>query len=187
MSAPADRIMIARIGAPHGVRGEVRVKPYGDDPLSFADYGLLETRDGSRRLEVVSARVQKTVVVTRFKGVDDRNAAEALNGEDLFVARDALPELDEDDTFYHADLLGLTAVDADGAVLGTVIALPDFGAGTLVEIKPEAAASYFVPFTQACVPDIDLDAGRITIVPPPAYEDEDGETDEDETSTPAAD
>lgn len=162
----SDRILIARIGAPHGVRGEVRVKPYGDDPLSFTDYGPLETLDGKRRFEVISARVQKSVVVTRFKGVDDRNGAEALNGLDLYVSRDALPELEDDDEFYHTDLLGLSAVSPSGDRLGEIVALPDFGAGTLVEIRPDAGPTFYVAFTRECVPEIDLEGGRVVVVLP---------------------
>uniref|UniRef100_UPI003BAB5C25 ribosome maturation factor RimM n=1 Tax=Stappia sp. TaxID=1870903 RepID=UPI003BAB5C25 len=162
----SDRILIARIGAPHGVRGEVRVKPYGDDPLSFTDYGPLETLDGKRRFEVISARVQKSVVVTRFKGVDDRNAAEALNGLDLYVERDALPELDDEDEFYHTDLLGLEAAAPSGERLGEIVALPDFGAGTLVEIRPGAGPTFYVAFTRECVPKIDLENGRVVVILP---------------------
>lgn len=161
-----DRILIARIGAPHGVRGEVRVRPFGDDPLSFAGYGELEAADGSRRFQVVSARIQKTVVVTRFRGVDDRTAAEALNGLDLYIPRAALPALADEDEFYHADLLGLAAVTPDGTVLGEVVALPDFGAGTLIEIRPAAGPSFLLPFTRDIVPQIDLAAGRVTVCPP---------------------
>ncbi|WP_306030889.1 ribosome maturation factor RimM [Stappia sp. MMSF_3263] len=167
-----DRILIARIGAAHGIRGEVRVKPFGDDPLSFADYGPLQTADGKRELTVASARLQKSMVVTRFEGVNDRNAAEALNGTDLYVARQALPELDDDDEFYHADLLGLKAVASDGELLGTIVALPDFGAGTLVEIRPAGASSFYVPFTREAVPRIDISSGEVTIVPPEDHADE---------------
>lgn len=167
-----DRILIARIGAAHGIRGEVRVKPFGDDPLSFADYGPLQTADGKRELTVASARLQKSMVVTRFEGVNDRNAAEALNGTDLYVARQALPELDDEDEFYHADLLGLKAVASDGELLGTIVALPDFGAGTLVEIRPTGASSFYVPFTREAVPRIDISSGEVTIVPPEDHADE---------------
>jgi 16S rRNA processing protein RimM len=175
-----ERILMARIGAAHGIRGEVRVKPFGDDPLSFTDYGPLETADGKRRLTVSAARVQKNMVITRFKGVDDRNAAEALNGLDLYIPRSALPELDEDDDFYHADLLGLRALSADGEALGKVVAVPDFGAGTLLEIRPDIGASFFVPFTRDAVPQVDLAEGRVTVVRPPDYEDEDGDRGEDD-------
>lgn len=174
-----DRILIARIGAAHGVRGEVRVKPFGDAPLSFCDYGPLETADGKRRLVVKSARLQKAMVVTRFEGIDDRNAAEALNGLDLYIPRDALPELDDEDEFYHTDLLGLEAVAPDGETIGEIVALPDFGAGTLVEIRPQGAPSFYVPFTREAVPEIDLAAGKVTIVVPESTEGDEAQDDEE--------
>ncbi|ADZ68532.1 ribosome maturation factor RimM [Polymorphum gilvum] len=182
MSSASDRILMARIGAAHGVRGEVRVKPFGDDPLSFADYGPLETADGSRRFEVVGARVQKTVVITRFKGIDDRTAAEALNGLDLYVPRERLPE-PGDDEFYHADLIGLEAVDAAASRFGTVVAVQDFGAGDLLEIRPDRGRSFYVPFTQAFVPTVDLAAGRVVLDLPDDYLSEG--TDEDRSRTGA--
>ncbi|SDU40542.1 ribosome maturation factor RimM [Stappia sp. ES.058] len=174
-----DRILMARIGAAHGIRGEVRVKPFGDDPLSFTDYGPLETADGKRRLTVYAARVQKNMVITRFEGIDDRNAAEALNGLDLYISRSALPDLEEDDDFYHADLLGLRARTAEGEDLGKIVAVPDFGAGALLEIRPDIGTSFFVPFTRDAVPEVDLTDGKVTVVLPPDYEDDDEERDDD--------
>lgn len=163
-----SRILVARVGAAHGICGEVRVKPYGDDPLAFASYGPLETADGAR-LIVVSARPQKGVVLVRFMGADDRNAAEALNGVDLFVPRDRLPEPEDDDEFYHSDLIGLSAVTASGERVGTVVAVPNFGASDLVEVEPDSGRSFYLPFTAAFVPEIDLAAGRIVIEIPQGY------------------
>lgn len=151
-------VLLARIGAAHGIRGEVRVKPFGDDPLSFADYGVLTTKDGTARFEVERARVQKTVVITKFKGIDDRNAAEALNGTDLYVARDQLPTPDEDE-FYHDDLIGLELREASGRSLGRIIAVQDFGAGDLLDVRPARGPSFYVPFTRAFVPTVDLEGG----------------------------
>jgi len=174
----SDLILMARIGAPHGIRGEVRVKGFGDDPLSFADYGPLRTAQG-KILEVERARLQKAMAITKFAGVDDRTAAEALNGTDLFVPRDALPALEDADEFYHADLLGLAAVDSDGETLGRIVAVPDFGAGDLLEIAPERGsekgATFYVPFTREAVPEIDIAGGRVVVVPPADYEDEAGD------------
>ena len=104
------------------------------------------------------------MLVVKFKGVADRNAAEALNGLELSVSRDRLPPAGEED-YYHADLVGLTAVTPDGAELGTVIAVPNYGAGDLLEIAPKRGETLLVPFTRAVVPDVDLSAGRVTIVP----------------------
>ncbi|WP_068310819.1 ribosome maturation factor RimM [Polycladidibacter hongkongensis] len=177
-SSSDEKILLAQVGAAHGIKGEVRVKPFGDDPLSFADYGKLETLDGSRKFKVKRARVQKTVVVTKFEGVNTRNEAEALNGVKLYIPRERLPQIEEADEFYHYDLLGLKAVDAQGEVLGTVVALPNFGAGDLIEIAPKSGAALLLPFTKEVVPEIDLEAGQVTVILPLGFL-EDGEREPD--------
>ena len=158
-----DRICVGQIGAAHGVRGEVRIKPFTADPLALKSYGPLESEDGARRFEVLSLRPAKEVVVARLKGVDDRNAAEALRNLRLYVPRERLPAPDEEE-FCHADLLGLAVVAPDGRALGSVVAVPNFGAGDLLEIAPAAGgASVFVPFTRAAVPEIDVAGGRVVV------------------------
>ena len=153
----ADRIRVARIGAAHGVRGEVKLWSFTQDPLAVADYGPLETEDGKRRFEIETVRPAKDHLVARLKGVADRDAAEALRNIDLFVSRDRLPPIEEDDTFYHADLVGMAAVTPDGAPLGTVTAMHNFGAGDLIEIAPTAGGEpLLLPFTEASVPKIDM-------------------------------
>lgn len=169
MSETSARIAIARIGAAHGIRGEVRIKPYGDDPLALADYGPLSTKDGSKSFEILGLRPQKSVVIARLKGVNDRNAAEALNGVELFVTRDALPEPEEEDEFYHADLIGLAAVEADGAELGTIVTVPNFGAGDLLEIAPKGGRSFYIPFTREFVPEVNIAEGRVVVALPEGY------------------
>ncbi|HET7714279.1 MAG TPA: ribosome maturation factor RimM [Bauldia sp.] len=163
-----DRILIARVGAAHGIKGEVRVKAYTADPKDIAAYGPLEAPDG-RRFEVASLRPAAgpagDMLVVKFKGIADRNAAEALNGLELSVPRDRLPPAGEDE-YYHADLIGLDAVTRDGTPLGTVIAVQNYGAGDLLEIAPKRGETVLVPFTRAVVPDVDLAAGRVIIVPP---------------------
>jgi 16S rRNA processing protein RimM len=163
-----QKVLMAKIGAAHGIRGEVRVKPYGDDPLSFADYGILTTRDGKRSFEVERARVQKTVVITKFKGIADRNQAEELNGIDLFIDRDQLPEPEEDE-FYYSDLTGLDVLDQNGETLGKIIAVQDFGAGDLLEVRPKRGRSFYIPFTKDFVPAIDLENGRVSVSLPEDY------------------
>jgi len=163
-----DLILMARIGAAHGIRGEVRVKSFTDDPLSFADYGPLFTKDRTQRFEVVRARVQKTVVVTKFKGLDDRNAAEALNGTDLYVQRDELPPPDEDE-FYYEDLTGIEVRDLAGEMLGKIVSVHDFGAGDLLEVRPRRGASYYIPFTREFVPVVDLSNGFVEADLPEDY------------------
>jgi len=167
----ADRIRVARIGAAHGIRGEVRLWSFTEDPLAVTQYGPLETEDGKRRFEIEAARAAKDFLVARLAGVADRNAAEALRNIDLFVPRDRLPPIEEGDTFYHADLLGLSAVDETGAALGTVTAIHNFGAGDLIEIAPTLGGeALLLPFNETTVPTVDLEARRIVVVRPAVIE-----------------
>ncbi|MDQ0325685.1 16S rRNA processing protein RimM [Rhodopseudomonas julia] len=160
--AAGDRLIVAKIGRAHGVRGEVRVKTFTADPLALADYSPLLTSDG-RSFSVKELRADKgDMVVARFKGVSDRNAAETLNGTMLFVARTALPEPDEDE-FYYADLIGLAAEAPDGSPLGRVVAVHDFGGGDILEVKPEQGETLLLSFTREVVPSIDLAGGRIVV------------------------
>jgi 16S rRNA processing protein RimM len=161
----ADRICIAQIGAAHGVRGEVRLKPFTEDPLSVTRYGALESEDGTRRFEIEAARPAKDMLVARLKGVSDRNAAEALKNIRLYVAREKLP-MPAADEFYHADLVGLTAQKQNGETVGIVKALHNFGAGDLLEIEPASGATIMVPFNEATVPVIDFAAKKIVVEPP---------------------
>ncbi|MBO1038138.1 ribosome maturation factor RimM [Brucella pituitosa] len=165
MSRPENPIQLAVIGAAHGIRGEVRVKTFTDDPLAIADYGQLYDAQG-KAYEVLEARSAKTVVVVRFKGVNDRNAAEALNGTELFIDRSQLPddELDEDE-FFQTDLIGLEALDADGKSYGVVSALFDFGGGDLIELSLKGKRPMLIPFTEAAVPEIDFEKGTIRVDP----------------------
>jgi 16S rRNA processing protein RimM len=167
----ADRIRVARIGAAHGIRGEVKLWPFTEDPLGVSRYGPLETEDGARRFEIEAARPVKDHLVARLKGIADRDAAEKLRNTDLFVPRDRLPPIEEDDTFYHADLVGLAAVAQDGTPLGTITAIHNFGAGDLIEIAPaNGGEALLLPFTETTVPAIDLKAGRVVVVPPAEIE-----------------
>lgn len=163
----APRIRVARIGAAHGVRGEVKLWSFTEDPMAVADYAPLETEDGARRFEIESLRPAKVHLVARIAGVADRNAAELLRNIDLYVPRDRLPPLEDDDTYYFADLVGLAAVAPDGAALGTVLAMHNFGAGDVIEIQPAAGGNtLLLPFTEAVVPEVDVKGGRIVVVLP---------------------
>ncbi|MBV2141966.1 ribosome maturation factor RimM [Falsochrobactrum sp. TDYN1] len=165
MPRPENPIQLATIGAAHGTRGEVRVKTFTGDPLAIADYGLLYDAQG-RSYEALEIRPAKNVVVVRFKGINDRNAAEALNGTELFIDRSQLPdeELDEDE-FFHTDLIGLKVLDADGKSYGMVSAVFDFGGGDLIELSEKGKRPMLIPFTEAAVPEIDFEAGVIRIDP----------------------
>ncbi|MFG1480222.1 ribosome maturation factor RimM [Xanthobacter sp. V4C-4] len=161
-----DRILIARIGAPHGVKGEVRLFIFAEDPGAVLDYAPLTDAAGRRSFAITTLRPAKDHFVARLKGVDDRNAAELLTNVDLYVPREALPAPEDEDTFYHADLIGLRVESEAGAAIGTVIALHDFGAGDVLEYAPVEAArgrTLMVPFTRVAVPVVDVAGGRVVM------------------------
>lgn len=166
-------ICVAKIGAAHGVRGEVKLWPFTEDPLAVLDYGPLSTKDGARQFEVLHARVAKDHLVATLKDVATRNDAERINGIELYIARDQLPDT-EDGEYYHADLIGLRAVDSTGTQIGTVSAIHNFGAGDIIEIAPHGGPSLLLPFTNAVVPAVDLTAGHVVIELPDEIEGEDG-------------
>lgn len=173
-SAPADGLVcVGRIVGAHGVRGQVRLVSYTEDPASVASYGPLCDRDRRRSLTVRLLSLGRTggreFWIAAVDGVADRTAAEALAGLDLYVPRSALPATDEEDAFYHADLIGLEARATDGTVLGRVAAIHDFGAGDVIEIAGEIAgrpSPMVVPFTRQVVPVVDIAGGHIVVEPP---------------------
>ena len=149
------------------------------NPLDLGAYGPLETEDG-RRLKLRKVRAGKNVVIASFEGITDRDQAEALKNRRLYVARGRLPEPDEDE-FYHADLIGLRAETADGATIGTVLAVQDFGGGDLIEVKfAGSSRTAYLPFTRAVVPVVDVKGGRLVVDPPDGLLDEGKERDETE-------
>ncbi|WP_274423418.1 ribosome maturation factor RimM [Chelativorans sp. YIM 93263] len=162
MPKPKNPIQLGIVGAAHGIRGEVRVKPYTEDPAALGDYGPLYTADG-RMLVLKNLRPSKGGVIARFEGIGDRNAAEGLNGEELFVDRSALPEDLDEEEFYHADIIGLTAIDETGTKLGKVVAIHDFGAGDLLEVRPASGQTLMIPFTREAVPEIDVPGGQLHV------------------------
>lgn len=162
MSKLKNPVQMAVIGAPHGIKGELRVKAFTADPLALGDYGPLSTKDG-RSFEIADIRPANNVVVVRFKQVSDRNAAEALTGTELFVERSALPDKGDDSEFYHADLVGLAVRDETGAEIGKVAAIQNFGGGDILELTLGGRKGVLIPFTQAAVPVVDIDGGFIGV------------------------
>jgi len=155
------------VGAPHGVRGAVRIKSFTDDPGAIASYGALEDESGARcfMLRVIGDAKGDGMVIAKLSGVEDRDRAEALRGLRLYAPRAALPAPAEDE-FYHADLVGLAAALADGSKLGTIVAVHDFGAGDMIEVARAEGQPVLVPFTRAAVPLVDIAGGRVVIEPP---------------------
>lgn len=171
-------ILMGRIGAAHGIKGEVRIQSFTEDPLALVDYGPLATSKPGLTVRILSARTTTNVLVARLAGVNDRTAAEMLNGVELFVPRALLPETDDEDDFYHADLIGLRARLVDGTEIGVVAAVPNFGAGDLLEIRdPRSGDTYLYPFSKAVVPEIKVADGYLIIAPP--IETEPGEEEPD--------
>ncbi len=154
-----DRICVGSIAGAFGVRGEVRLKSFCAEPTDIASYGPLLTKDGSRSFSVTLTRPVAGALGARLSGVSSKEEADALRGTELYVARDRLPSL-PDDEFYHADLIGLEVRDPGGASLGTVIAVHNHGAGDLIEIRLSGKPQpLLLPFTRASVPTVDLARG----------------------------
>lgn len=181
MPSLKNPIQMAVIGAAHGIRGEVRVKTFTGDPLALGDYGALYAKDG-RAFEVIDIRPANTVVVVRFKGVNDRNAAEALAGTELFINRSALPDEEDEDEFYHADLVGLAVRDETGEAIGKVSAVHNFGAGDILEVAVGGRKGVMIPFSQAAVPEVSVAGGFVRVDAAAA-----GLIDSDDEPEPSAD
>lgn len=173
------RILVGVIGAPHGVRGELRIKPFTESPLALKSYGPLESEDGRQHFTVTAARMQGEMVVARLEGITDRDKAASLTNIRLYVPRERLPA-PADDEFYHADLIGLAAEQEDGTTIGTIIAVQNFGAGDLLEIERKGRDSVYLPFTDAFVPKVDLAASKVIIAPPDGLLDDDAENQDEE-------
>jgi 16S rRNA processing protein RimM len=161
-----DRICVGAIAGAFGVKGEVRLKSFCADPEAIASYAPLYTEDGSRSFTVKITRTIPGGLAGRLSGIATKEAADALRGTQLFADRAKLPSLPENE-FYHADLIGLKVLDTGGALLGTVRAVHDHGAGDILEVfQPGAKSTLLLPFTKAIIPTVDLTAGRIIADPP---------------------
>lgn len=161
-----DRICIGAIAGSFGVRGEVRLKSFTARPEDIAAYGPLATGDGATSYSVTLTGRTKNGFTARLGGVTTKEQAEALRGVRLYLDRDRLPNL-PDDEFYHADLIGLAVYDTGGSLLGKVKSVLNHGASDLLEIQAEGTGEpVLLPFTRAAVPTVDLSAGRIVADPP---------------------
>lgn len=155
-------LLLAVIGGAHGTGGEVRIKSFTGDPLALKNYGALYDKAG-RSYRIKSLRPGKTVVIARLQGVDSRDAAEALNGTELFIDRSQLPENLEEDEFYQDDLIGFAVIDETGGKIGRVMAFFNFGGGDVVEITVNGRKNQLIPFSRAAVPQVDVTGKRIVV------------------------
>lgn len=158
-------ICLGVVVAAHGIKGEVKVKSFTNNSLMLDGYGNLSTKDGLKSFNLkVTGTSANGLVKCKIKDIDTRNDAEALVGTQLFVSRDLLPKLEEEE-FYQADLIGLDVVKkSSGEKIGTVCGIYNFGAGDILEIKPlNSAKTEMIPFTKTYVPEILLDKGYILV------------------------
>ena len=181
------RVLLGHIADAHGIRGEVKIRSYTSNPADIAAYGPLSDDDGRRSFVIQSHRVSGSKVVARIEGISDRNAAESLKGVGLYVPRDRLPRI-EDEEWYVSDLIGCRALESDGGTFGKVVDVQSFGAGDLLEIRPAGrSVTVLLPFTRACVPEVDLAAGKIIVAPPPGLLDEGAQAGDHRIDRPADD
>ena len=162
---PDKLIQVARVAGAFGVRGELRITTFTEDPMSLAAFKALLRQDGALGLTLTSARPVKGGVVARAKEVETREQAEILRGLNLFIPRDALPAPEEDE-FYLTDLIGAVVETPAGERLGEVKSVQDFGAGDLLEVQPASGPSWWLPFTRDNVPEVKLAEGRLIAIPP---------------------
>ena len=174
MVPAAAPVLIGQITSAHGVRGHVLIRTYTDLAEDIASYGPVWDETGERQFELALVRITPKGVIARITGIDDRTAAEALRGTRLFIGRERLPPTGGAEEFYHSDLIGLNAIRPDGTPMGEVIAVHNFGAGDILEIRQVGARSTeMVPFTHAFVPNVDIAEGRLTVALPSEGEEED--------------
>ena len=178
MSPASSRVCLGVIVGVKGLRGEVRVKSFTEDPVDVAAYGPLATEDGRSFALTVSGAAQGAVIA-RIKGVADRNAAEALKGLKLYVKRGALPAAD-DGSYYHADLVGLAAELVSGEKLGKVTGVFNFGAGDMIDVAIDEGRSELVPFNDVTIAEVDVAGGVIRINPVQGLFENDAQADAEE-------
>lgn len=172
----ARRVLLGRITGVHGLKGEVVVHSFTEVPEDIAAYGPLQAGTGERQVSLQVVRVAEKGVIARVAGVSDRTAAEALKGTELWVDRALLPDA-EAGTYYHADLIGLSAVSPNGVAIGEIVAVQNYGAGDLLQIRLTGKRrTELVPFQDAFVPEVDVAAGRVVVVMPEEAENEEGKS-----------
>lgn len=158
---------MAEIVGVHGIKGHVKLKIFGNDGDALLDYETFSDATGKKTYTLNAIQPHGTIHLAEIEGLNDRTAAEKLRGTVLHIPKGLLPKIKKKDTFYHIDLIGLAAHYTDGRVMGKVVGVANFGAGDLVEIKPEKGASFYLPFTNEAVPDVDIANKKITVDPPP--------------------
>jgi 16S rRNA processing protein RimM len=177
-----SRLLIAEIGAPVGLKGEVRLRSHAESGDSLLALSPLLNAAGEK-FQLTRIRPQKNIFVAKFKNINSRTEAEKLTNLRLFVARDHLPSETEDDDYYHVDLIGCEVVDTSGQSQGKVLAVLNFGAGDIIEFGQSTRTSELLSFTADCFPEIDISARRIVVQFPPSVTASAQDASEDEQVT----
>lgn len=172
------RVRVGVIVGVHGVRGAVRIKSFTEEPADIGYYSPVENEAGSVKYRLKVTGENKGSVIATLDGIADRDAAEALKGTELWVARERLPRTEEDE-FLYSDLIGMAVEDETGRRIGTVKMVQDFGAGDVVDIALSPKGSLMVPFTKAMVPVVDVAGRRLVVIPPIYVAGEEGRDDGD--------
>ena len=159
----SSRVCIGKIVAAHGVKGLVKILPLADEELLESGKPFFTSADGDKTVSITLKNPIGKYILASVEGVTERNGAEALRLTELYVDKDALPEIEDDGTYYHADLVGLKVVDEGGAEVGVVSAIENYGASDLLEIKPKIGKAYLMPFTPENFSEVDAEAGTIQI------------------------
>jgi len=170
VAARQGLILIAQAAGAFGVKGDLRITPYTDDPAALLRYRVLRREDGTAALTLTEGRVAQGALIARAREIATREQAQSLRGLRLYIERADLPDPGEDE-FYIADLVGLAVLSPEGEALGAVKAVHNFGAGDLLEIMPmDGAPTWLAPFTLAVVPQVRLIQGEIVVARPPEVE-----------------
>ena len=158
----SKRILIGETATAHGIKGFVKVRSFVDDDDLLQGDNVFTAETGSKTIKITLKNALKGDWVAEVKGVSDRNEAERLRGTKLYIDREAMPEAD-DGEYYVEDLKGMKIVDKNGKDIGVVLSVENFGASDLIDIKPESGASFYIPFTDDTVLDVDFEGGVITV------------------------
>jgi len=161
------KICVGMIAGAHGVKGLVRLRSFTLVPEAVTQYGPLTDED-RKSFAVKIKSAAKDYFIAEIKGITSKEEADAIRGQKLYVLRTAMPKTTGRE-FYEADLIGLTAADAAGKNYGVVRAVHNHGGGPFLEIGSSAKNSFMLPFNDSCVPEVDIDTGRVTIVLPEGW------------------
>jgi 16S rRNA processing protein RimM len=164
MTLTSDRLIcVGKVLSPHGIKGQVKIKSFTEDPETLAEFPVLY--DGKKQINyrITLHSINKDVLIASISGVNDRTAAEGVKGKELFVERSMLPVLEDEEEFYYEDMIGLAVFSSQGEPIGQVKALHNFGAGDMMEVTCENGKDMLIPFTHKTVPVVDIAGGRVAL------------------------